>query len=262
MASEKPSAARAGFLRNRYAEKGLDALTKKEQLELLFGYLMPKDKASASADDVLEKFGTVSAFLHASPAELKSAGCFNDQATLLISLLPYIHCLAVSSNAVGTVISNRVDACGLFHQMLAGLPDERLMCCCLSKSYKVKYCGTVSFGETDAVRFKSEALIELAEKYRSKAVIIAHNHTLSTSVPSVEDIESTKTLCRKLARSGILLLDHIVVGLDGARSLIDYESGDYSELILGGSAWEDRVRRKEKRSQQAKTKPDGSSDWE
>ena len=45
-------------------------------------------------------------------------------------------------------------------------------------------------------------------------IVLAHNHPLSGSKPSVADIESTRYISVNLRKLSIVLADHIIVGED------------------------------------------------
>ena len=57
--------------------------------------------------------------------------------------------------------------------------------------------------------------------------ILSHNHPKSNCEPSKEDYSVTMNLQRLLRELGITLIDHVVVGRDGARTILN---GDISIL--------------------------------
>lgn len=58
-----------------------------------------------------------------------------------------------------------------------------------------------------------EVFVE-AIRYRSTAIILAHNHPSGNTSPSPEDIDITKRLVLASEIIGIPVLDHIIIGFD------------------------------------------------
>lgn len=63
-----------------------------------------------------------------------------------------------------------------------------------------------------------EAFVKAIED-RAVAVLFAHNHPSSSLTPSSDDIEVTKTLCLAGDLLGITVLDHLVIGASGYKSI-------------------------------------------
>ena len=63
-----------------------------------------------------------------------------------------------------------------------------------------------------------EAFIKAIED-GAVSVLFAHNHPSSSLKPSSEDIQVTTTLCRAGELLGIIVLDHLVIGASGYKSI-------------------------------------------
>jgi len=63
-----------------------------------------------------------------------------------------------------------------------------------------------------------EAFIKAIED-GAVSVLFAHNHPSSSLKPSSEDIQVTTTLCRAGELLGITVLDHLVIGASGYKSI-------------------------------------------
>lgn len=68
-------------------------------------------------------------------------------------------------------------------------------------------------------------VLRLALKYGASQLIIAHNHPNTTAVPSKSDLELTTSLATACKLVDMVLLDHIIVGIDGTKSL--QEMGEF-----------------------------------
>ena len=43
------------------------------------------------------------------------------------------------------------------------------------------------------------------------SVVLAHNHTTGTMIPSLEDVEYTRNACRALSLVDVILTDHLIL---------------------------------------------------
>lgn len=59
-------------------------------------------------------------------------------------------------------------------------------------------------------------------KHGAERLIIAHNHPKTTATPSQADYQVTQSLHQACELMQIELVDHIIVGIDGAQSLREY----------------------------------------
>lgn len=79
-------------------------------------------------------------------------------------------------------------------------------------------------GTIDAASVYPREVVKLALKHNAAAMILTHNHPSGNPKPSQADINITQRLKEALALVDIRVLDHIIVGTDGSRSLA--ESGN------------------------------------
>ena len=80
-------------------------------------------------------------------------------------------------------------------------------------------CVKVFEGNVNAVEVSVRKVVEVALKFNSSRVIIAHNHLGGNALPSAGDISTTQKLYEVLASSGVVLDDHIIVADDDFVSL-------------------------------------------
>ncbi len=82
--------------------------------------------------------------------------------------------------------------------------------------FKELFRGTIDGCSVYIREVAKEAL-----KHNSAAVIFAHNHPSGMFEPSHADIGITKELQKALCLFNVRVLDHLVVGVDGAVSLAE-----------------------------------------
>lgn len=82
--------------------------------------------------------------------------------------------------------------------------------------FKELFCGTIDTCSVYIREVAKEALV-----LNSAAVIFAHNHPSGEFEPSQTDIHITKELQEALRLFDVRVLDHLVVGADGAASFAE-----------------------------------------
>lgn len=97
--------------------------------------------------------------------------------------------------------------------------QEHLVGVFLNARYELMGKKTVSIGTVDSVQVLPRDIIISALKFNASYVIMAHNHPSGSLVPSKEDILVTKRTKQALDLVGISLLDHLVIGREGWKSV-------------------------------------------
>ena len=90
MPKVSPQDARRNFLIKQYKERGVDGMAQKDVLELFLSFLTTKSRSPILTKDVLNRFGNISEFLHATRDELLSVEGLDSNARLLMTLLPFV----------------------------------------------------------------------------------------------------------------------------------------------------------------------------
>jgi len=85
----------------------------------------------------------------------------------------------------------------------------------LTNSNVIKYIDLVSLGTLDKTMCEPREVFRLAVMKGVKAIIIAHNHPSGDTVPSNDDIQSSKMLIDAGNILKIKVLDNIIVSEDG-----------------------------------------------
>ena len=99
------------------------------------------------------------------------------------------------------------------------LRKEKLRGLYLNARNHVIYKEDISIGTQTANLVSVSDILRPAIEYAAVGVIIVHNHPSGDPDPSDEDIEITKKVVEATKLFDITLLDHVIVGKDGFRSL-------------------------------------------
>jgi len=121
------------------------------------------------------------------------------------------------------------DVAEFMQPIAAGLDREHFWCLLLDTRNKLLGVNTVSVGSLSSALVHPREVWKPAIIGNAAAVVLCHNHPSGDASPSTEDFALTQRLNQCAETLGIPLLDHIVLGHDGAyRSLAD-------DGVLGGA---------------------------
>jgi len=98
---------------------------------------------------------------------------------------------------------------------------EMMLILHLDNKNKIIEIETHTIGAVDSSAVYPREVFRSALAYNSSSIIMAHNHPSGDCTPSREDIQITKVLRQGGELIGIRVLDHIIFGLNGYRSLVD-----------------------------------------
>jgi DNA repair protein RadC len=205
-------------LQKKYSEKGFDALSQTEVIELLLAYCSRKD-FTLSAEKLLEQYGSLTALLDSDINALRCLSEIDDQTIVLLKLITHLSKkYSISSNEI-TVLNSSDAAKRFFESHFIGAFDEKLMVVCTDKHFSHIVFKFLFTGSTSLVKISCREIANFALLNDSERVFIAHNHPVSDATPSADDFNTTNLIFRTLNQLGIVLIDHIIVGIDETVSM-------------------------------------------
>ena len=108
------------------------------------------------------------------------------------------------------------DAARVASAMLADETVERVIALHLDTKRSLIGVHTVSQGTLDAALVHPREVFKVALLANAASVILAHNHPSGDPTPSEEDLRLTTRLVAGGALLGVEVIDHLVIGQDGA----------------------------------------------
>lgn len=213
-------------LKERFLKDGLDNFEEHQVLELLLFYGIPQRDTNEIAHELIQKFGSLSKVLEATPEELAEVKYVGDNVTTLFKLITAVARYYQVSCAMREVILSTIEACGrylvpFFYQR----PNETVFLLCLDAKCKVLSCEKVGEGGVNSAGIPIRKIVEMALKANATSVILAHNHPSGLAIPSGEDIQTTRRVAMALDAVEIVLADHIIVADNDWISMV--QSGLY-----------------------------------
>ena len=89
--------------------------------------------------------------------------------------------------------------------------EERAWLLSLDAKCKLIECRELCRGAVNAVNLPFRKLVEAALLANASSVVLAHNHTTGTMIPSLEDVEFTRDARRALQLVDVILNDHFIL---------------------------------------------------
>ena len=102
---------------------------------------------------------------------------------------------------------------------IANEEQEHLVVLLLDTKIQLKKKVIVTKGTINRSLAHPREVFKIAIRENAFAIIVGHNHPTGDTTPSIDDIELTKRLSKAGETLGIELLDHIIVGPRGYKSL-------------------------------------------
>lgn len=222
-------------LKQAFLRDGLEGMYPHNALELLLFFAIPRVDTNDVAHELISKFGSLVGVFDASYEELKSVKGVGDNAAMLIKLIPQMYAKYAESAYSGKSFTDIKDIMIFFMTQFWGVNVEKLRLVCFDDRMKIRKNLIISSGGSSSVRIDVKAIVEAAIASGCSTCAIAHNHPLSDCRPSDEDISITRRLQRFLGELGITLVDHVVVGMDGAFGIISAKYAGLSEVKVVAS---------------------------
>lgn len=195
-----------------FLENGLDAFSDVEVLEFLLGFSIARQDVNPLAHRLLKEFGSLHRVLEAPQAQLVRIPGVGPRTAALIDLVRSLWARSERSRFSGELYLRNVEQIGSYLVAKSGeLREERAWLLSLDAKCKLIECREVCRGAVNSVNLPFRKLVEVALTANASVVILAHNHTTGTLIPSVEDLEYTRDAARTLALVDVVLSDHFIL---------------------------------------------------
>ena len=199
-------------MKTRFLEHGLDNFDDVNALELMLFYAQPRQDTNATAHALLERFGSLSAVLEASPRDLIAVSGVGESAAVLLRLIPEISRRYMVEKSDSTDPVDTPTAAGrYFLPRFMYETEEVVLALLLDARKRPLLCRELSRGTVDAAEISARKLAELCLERKASGVILAHNHLSGVALPSAEDYQVTIQIQKALEAVNVELRDHIVL---------------------------------------------------
>ncbi|MFP3982695.1 MAG: RadC family protein [Desulfurivibrionaceae bacterium] len=214
-------------LRDKFRNRGIEALNDDEVLELLLTLGTPRRDCKEMSRNLLNQFGSLPAVFESGSGELEGIKGIGPRNSFVLHFIQAVARRYLYQRLQGKhyLTSSREVADYLNHSM-RHLKKEVFKVILLDTSLAIIDTKTLFEGSLSKNAVYPRELVKLALDYHAAALIIAHNHPSGSQNPSPEDRKLTRHLYLACSMIDIGLLDHLIVGADET----PYSFADHGEI--------------------------------
>jgi DNA repair protein RadC len=209
-------------MRAKLLDKGSDALSELELLEMLLYAGNRRGDTKPLAKALMRRFGSLSAVLRAPAALLAQQSGMGDASVAALKIVEAagLH-LSHSDIENRHVLTSWSEVQHFCVTRLANEPIEHFMILCLDNRNRLIAEEVLSRGTVDQTPVYVREVINAALRHHAKSVILVHNHPSGETEPSRADIDMTAELKTALALVTITLHDHLIVA---GKTVVSFKS--------------------------------------
>lgn len=222
-------------LRRRYLERGLEALSDAEVLELLLSFGTPRKDTKEQARGLLSRFKSFSAVLDARNKELLEISGVGPKNSFALGFVKSVANRYLQQRLrQRSYLKSSAEVIDYLMHSMRGLQIEVFTVIYLDSSLAILESEVVAEGTVNVNSVYPREIIKKALAHNASALIVAHNHPSGSLSPSAHDRQLTRSLYLCCSLMQIRLLDHLIIG-DGYFSFAD------NGIIAEAAAWSTSV---------------------
>lgn len=201
-------------LKERFMQEGLKNFEPHVVLELLLFYAVVQRDTNEIGHKLIKEFGSFSAAVDADVEDLMRIDGITKNVATLLKLVPEMSRYYFKDKInLKIPVSTPQELADAVKPLFLSKKNECAYVVCMSGDYKLVAFEQINEGGLDFCFIKPITVVQAALKHNVTNVSLAHNHMSQGGVlmPSMSDINSTKSLIQALEPMDIKLFDHIIV---------------------------------------------------
>ena len=211
--------------RERMVAKGADALKNSELIAILLRTGLKGVSAIQVAEQLLQKFGTLSNLSRAGIPDLRQIkGVGRDKAIALKSAFTLARRMAEELRHESPTLDNPETIANLLREDNRAYEVEHFQVVLLNTRRKLISVEKISQGTLDTILVHPREVFKSAIASSASAIVLVHNHPSGDPTPSEADVKVTRDLIRAGQVLKIEVLDHIILGRQSNERTRDYAS--------------------------------------
>ena len=218
--SKTDAAGHRARLRERLLNSDETALHDHEIIEYLLALAIPRRDTKPLAKALITKFGSFAGVLLADHESLKQVSGMGDTSTAAIKIVQRaaLHLLKKPVEKQ-PVLASWQALLDYLRVDMAHLKIERVRVLYLNSKNMLISNDNMGDGSVDQAAIYTRQVIKRALDLGATGIILVHNHPSGNPAPSQQDISVTRDIIEAGRRLGIVVHDHIIMGLDGHSSM-------------------------------------------
>ena len=207
-------------LRERFAERGPDALADYELLELVLFSLIPRRDVKPLAKALIARFGDLQGVMQASPKELEAQEGISDKTAIALKAITALGTRAMKTELIGRpVLSNWTRLVDYCTATMAHEKREHFRILFLNRKNELLADEVQGSGTVDHTPAYPREIMKRALEHGATALILLHNHPSGDPNPSQADIDMTHKIIAAAHTFDITIHDHIIISRNGYSSM-------------------------------------------
>ena len=195
--------------RERFLEKGPDALSKSELLAILIGSGIKGKNVKQLSEQVVRKYGNK--FLDITVDDLlEISGIGKAKALQIVSALALVKRFYEELGPKDNIVLSAQDAVSLASE-IRDKKKEYLVCLYLNARNALLKKEIISIGTLDKSIIHPREIFGPAIELRAAGVVLLHNHPSGDITPSIQDIEVVNKILEAGKIMGVNVIDFIIV---------------------------------------------------
>ena len=206
-------------LRARFVEKGAQALSDYELLELyLFRSIVRRD-VKPLAKELIAKFGSFAEVISAPTKQLTEVKGVSEKIALDLKIISAAAAKLGQQSVLGRpVLSSWSALLDYVRSVMQFERTEQFRVLFLDKKNRLIADEVLGEGTVDRAPVYPREVIKRALTHEATAIILAHNHPSGDPTPSQSDIDMTQQMIAAMKPVGIIVHDHLIIGRDNIAS--------------------------------------------
>ncbi len=197
-------------MKAQFRQHGAERFESHQLLELLLFYGVPQKDTNPLAHRLLKEFGSLNNVFNASFDDLCRVDGISEHTATLLMLCGQLLPRCYSERQEHAPLTTQTALVEFLRPHFINQPKEKLVLLCLNNRQEPLDCSVVSQGSLTATEASVREVVERVIRANATAVVLAHNHPAGHPVPSVEDVNFTKSLSHTLRQIDVALVDHLI----------------------------------------------------
>lgn len=211
-------------VKDRFRNEGLEHFDDLHILELLLFYCVPRLDTNVMAHKLLDRFGSLSNVLEATPEQLHQVEGIGEGVSTFIRFLNELErVLEIRRSQNVRIINSNEDIRDCLKGFMCRHRNEVVYLLCMDAKGKVLCVDKVGEGSVNSANVPVRRIVEMSIACNATSAILAHNHPGGLAFPSPEDVNATNYVSKALRTVDIELVDHVI-----------FADGDYVSLRQSG----------------------------
>ena len=208
--------------RERLWNRGVLTVGDEELISILLGCVMRARPAMTVATELVRSSGGVVALSRASPRELALVRGVGTARATRVAAAFELGRRAMETEQRRELVAHPADIHRLCAPRVAGLQQEVFIVVGMDIRNGLLDVVEVARGSVHAVEVHPREVFRPLVRMAAAAGVVVHNHPSGDPTPSPDDIALTRRLREAGALLGIPIIDHVVIGDRGFRSIAEY----------------------------------------